>query len=281
MNQVDALFASKKDTDPLIVICFESVEIQPTLEYKKMSNGHVSFNATLQTVDEINRNSKLYPANVLMEALSQPRILDMVKRNCWFGEIAHPWDRKNFLRSIDILPECTSHRICTQPILRGNRITSEIHTIEPMGKVLDSWIIDENCEIGFSMRGITPYEMEKTTPVRHKIIKAPMTVLTFDSVAYPSHSTATIETSDARIKTEGFDPNTEPYKSVSLKDIAEFVSTESHNFKIFKEELGIDINTAAPIVKTESGGIDCTLNDGRLARLKVENDIMAQIASYL
>jgi hypothetical protein len=281
MSQVDKLFASKKDTDPVIVICFESAEFQPILQYKKMANGHLEFNATLQTVDEINRNSKLYPANVLMEALRQPRIVAMVLKKSWFAELSHPWDRKNFLRSIDTLPKNISHRICTQPTLQGNKVVALIHTVEPMGKVLDSWIIDEQCEIGFSMRGITPYEMEKTTPVQHKVIKAPMTVLTFDAVAYPSHSSAQIETSEAPIQMEQFDPKLEPYHKVTLENVAEFIAAESYNFRIFKEELGIDINAKIPITRTESGEIDCTLKDGRLARLKVENNIMLQVASYL
>jgi hypothetical protein len=149
-----------------------------------------------------------------------------------------------------------------------------------MGSTLDSWIIDEKSEIGFSMRGITPYELEKQTPVHHKVIKSPMTILTFDAVTYPSHSIAGIETSENPIQIEGIDPLKEPYHKVTMEDIASFIATESRNFNIFKEELGIDIDTKAPITRHESG-IDCTLKDGRLARLKVEEDIMQQVASYL
>jgi hypothetical protein len=275
MNKLNEYFAKRKDNEPCIVVCFEAVEMQPVLQYKKLKNGHLSFNATLQTVDGINRNNKLYPKDVLMEALSQPRIVDMVKRNSWFGEIAHPWNRKNFLRSIDILPVNISHRICTQPVLQGNSVVSEVHTVEPMGKTLDSWIEDENCDIGFSMRGITPYELEKNTPIAHKVIRSPMTVLTFDSVAYPSHSEARIASTNSPIQKEGGEID------IPINEVSEFVSMESQNFRIFKEELGIDIDRRKPVVKAEGGSLECTLKDGRLARLKVEQDIIQQIASYI
>jgi len=58
-----------------------------------LPSGHIEFPAVLQTVDEINRNTNLYPHDVLMDALHNERIEELVKRHCWFGEEAHPWDR--------------------------------------------------------------------------------------------------------------------------------------------------------------------------------------------
>ncbi len=138
----------KEPEKPAITIVFEATEFQQIIDFKELPNGHLEFEGCLQTVDEINRNTKCYPQAVLMEALTQPRIQELLKRNAWIGEGSHPWDRKNFHRSIDVLPECVTHRVCTMPVLRGNQLISTIHTIEPCGKTVDSWIKDEQGQTG-------------------------------------------------------------------------------------------------------------------------------------
>jgi hypothetical protein len=274
------IITKEKDTSkPSILICFEDAEMQTINNFKKMPNGHLSFQACLQTVDDINRNSKSYPQGVLMEALTQPRIQDLLRRNAWFGELSHPYQRKDFQRSVDILPACVSHRICTMPVLKGNQIMAEVHTVEPCGGTADSWIETEHCQLGFSMRGITPYEVDKSTPVRHKVVKAPMSVITYDIVFFPSHASALAQVAAESADAECYNqPETKEYM---FEDIAQFISQESKNFKILKEELGIDINGLKPIVRNEAKSVDIALTDGRLARLSVENDVMAQIASYI
>jgi hypothetical protein len=256
-------------------IVFESAEMNSIVDYKKLPNGHLEFEGCLQTTDEINRNTKNYPDDVLQEALSSPRIIELVKDNKWVGEIAHPWDRQNFFRSVDIYPKEVSHRICTLPKIQNHKVMSTIHTIEPCGSIVDSWITDEGMLLGFSMRGVTPYTITKTTPVKHSVVKTPMSIITYDIVFYPSHPDALIQTSSGSVATQARE------NVVTVEEIAQYITTESSTFKMFEDELAIKINTAHPIEKGGKHSIQCTLVDGKVAKFTLESNIMNEIAKYI
>lgn len=255
-------------------IVFESAEMTNVNSYKTLPNGHIEFEAVLQTVDEINRNTNNYPVDVLLEALAHPRIADLVARRCWFGEHSHPWDRKNFNRSIDILPDNVSHRICQVPYLRGKKIISTVRTVEPAGKKVVSWVVDEGSQLGFSMRGVTPYSFTKDTPFKHTVIKSPMSILTYDIVFYPSHSDALMQLNNSIVtaRVEG---------KIDFDEVAAFISEESASFKMFKNELGIDLKKGSSIQRASANSVGVTLEDGRLAELTLERAILKEIGSFL
>lgn len=259
---------------PELKIVFESAEMSEIKSYKTLPNGHLEFEGVLQTVDEINRNTNNYPADVLLEALAHPRIADQVARRCWFGEHSHPWDRKNFNRSIDILPDNISHRICQVPYLRGKKLVSIIRTVEPAGKKVVSWIVDEGSQLGFSMRGVTPYSITKTTPFKHSVIKSPMSILTYDIVFFPSHPDALMELNNSLVtaRVEG---------ALNLDEICGFIAEESASFKMFKNELGIDLKRGAPITRRSQNTVGVQLEDGRLAELTLEKNILSEIGKHL
>lgn len=265
-----------KDTikKPIINIIFESTSMSEVKEWKELPGGHIEFPAVLQTVDEINRNTNCYPKDVLMDSLHNERIEELIRRNCWFGEEAHPWDRKNFSRSIDILPDNISHRIMDMPTLNGNNVCSRVCTTEPKGKRIVHWITNDHSQLGFSLRGVTPYFYTKDTPVKHKVIRAPMSVLTYDIVFYPSHPGAL-----AAVNTTGMTPAVEG--AVFWDDIKNYITEESESFKIFKNELGIDIKNGEPIYKGKGNTIDIVLEDGRLANLSIENSILKEVSKWV
>lgn len=267
-----------KNKQPVLYIINESAQMQNITGYKKLPNGHIEFNGVLQTIDDINRNTNEYPRDVLSEAINHPRIKELVDRNAWFGEIAHPWDRKNFNRSIDILPSEISHRICQVPYFKGDKLISIIHTVEPCGHTIDSWVCDEGSQLGFSMRGVTPFYYMKDTPVTHKVMKSPMTILTYDTVFYPSHK-------DALYQTHAGNSATQSYESTFiLNEIEEYINTESETYKIFHDELGINLDKNSPVsIATNNGEnfFSFTLEDGRLAQINLEESILQEISKAL
>ena len=260
---------------PKISILFESAHMQSIVGYKELKNGHIEFDAVLQTVDEINRNTNFYPRDVLAEALAAPRIADLVRRHAWFGEGSHPYERKDFARSVDILPAKVTHRICQVPYLKGNDVVSKIHTVEPCGKQIVSWVVDEGTQMGFSMRGLTPYSFTKTKPFAHKVIKAPMNIITYDAVFYPSHPGA--------LMMDGAGGEYTPAQEsvVPTAEFAKYFTEESAVYKIFHDELGITLNCEAGIARAGKDCVDVTLEDGRLARLNVEEKLLRDVAQYL
>ncbi len=278
-----------KTTPKLYVVSEAATSMQTINGWRKMSNGHIEFDACLQTADDMNRNHNEYPKDVLGEAINHPRIKELVSRHAWFGEIAHPWDRKNLSRSIDILPAEISHRICTMPHWKGTSLIATIHTVEPRGSIIDSWVVDEGAQLGFSMRGLTPYFYMKDTPIAHKVMKSPMTVLTYDTVFYPSHKDAlynvtpglTKENADLLKSALKRDPSLMYESSNILEEVKDYISEESAIFKIFKEELGIDLATMENTMSiTHHDGEDflmAELTDGRLAEVNVEANILSEI----
>lgn len=259
---------------PRISILFESAEMHNVTNYKKLPNGQIEFLAVLQSVDCINRNANEYPRDVLCEALAAPRIADLVKRHAWFGEGSHPYERKDFNRSVDIFPGLITHRICEVPHLEGNQVKSLIRTVKPCGDQVVNWVVDEGSQLGFSMRGLTPYTYTKSTPYQHKVVKSPMNIITYDMVFYPSHA-------DALMEDAGVEYTTAHECAYEMTDIAKYITEESTFYKIFRDELGIEINTAKPIQIAGESAIGCKLKDGRLAKIELENSIMMDVARYL
>ena len=260
---------------PRISVVFESAEMHPVVNYKKLENGQIEFTGILQTVDSINRNANDYPRDVLAEALATPRIAELVRRRAWFGEIAHPYQRKDFNRSVDIFPKLVSHRICEIPHFVGDQVQSLIHTVAPEGSTVVSWVVDEGSQLGFSMRGLTPYTITKTTPVQHKVVKSPMNIITYDIVFYPSHAEA--------LMMEGGVEKTPAYEcTYEAADIASFVTEESVYYKIFRDELGIELDASRGVQKVSGeSALTGALKDGRLVKLELEDSIIADVARYL
>jgi hypothetical protein len=65
--------------------------------------------------------------------------------------------------------------------------------------------------------------------------------------------------------------------SISRSDITNYISSKSPNFRIFKEELGIELDPSKTI-RLSSEGISAHLKDGRLAKLALENDILLEVS---
>lgn len=265
---------------PVLTVMFESAVMGDIKNYKKLDNGQIEFKAALQTVNEINRNTNYYSDTVLMEAVRHPRLKELIERNCLFGEISHPWDKKNFQRSVDIFPDMISHRICTVPVLEGHKLISTVRTVRPRGGDVVSWVEDEKSQLGFSMRGITPHSFTKTSPVNHTVIKSPMTILTWDIVFFPSHKDALMQTTN-----EGANIVVGNSVTPTREDLAEYIAQESESFRIISEQLGIEIDPEYPVTPVTKSAVVEALNirlkDGRLAKLNVENDILCEVGKYL
>jgi len=264
--------------EPTIHVIFESVLGVGNVKPKKLSNGHISYTGDLQGVNEINRNTNFYPDDVIMEAIHSQRIADMVSRNVWFGELTHPYQKKDFHRCMEIIPTNISHAILEVPKLQGSRIISEIETVDPMGKTVVSWMERERSSIlGHSMRGLTPYKFVKETPYRHNVIKKPMSILTYDIVFFPSHDKS-LQMIDAKILTRE-SPLMWDFK---MGEIAEFITTESGYYDIFRNELGIEIDKTKKITRVNGeSAITLGLKDGSYAKMSLELDILKTIGSEL
>ena len=143
----------------------------------------------LQVVDEKNQNKRVYPKNVLVEALDacKPRML----RRSFYGELDHPFPMGNEdydgIRQTTVSLQQASHIIRNYDI-DGNKVMGDLETLStPNGKTLLGLLHDKT-GLGISMRGMA--ELDRRPDGNY--VKSPLTIISYDSVSLPSHADAVV-----------------------------------------------------------------------------------------
>jgi hypothetical protein len=166
-------------------------------EILKEDSKKVYFKACLQTINEINQNRRFYPESVLKSAMSD--IDEKIKSRSLFNELDHPFKKgdRNFdiQRQTTVILEKVSH-IVTGYEFRENKLIGQMETTRtPCGYILYGLIKDKT-GVGFSMRGMGELE----TKGGYNEVKAPLTIICFDSVSNPSHKGAVVNFNEVRFE---------------------------------------------------------------------------------
>lgn len=177
----------------------ESSPILHEAQLVKADPSKAIFRMTLQTVDEVNQNRRLYPRQVLMEGMEQCR--DRLSRRAFFGELDHPFPQGN--DSFDSVRQTTVSLSEVSHLLRdydisGNRLIGELETVStPKGAILLGLLRDK-AGIGMSMRGLG--ELVKSSG--HDEVRGPLTIISFDAVSMPSHKSAVVDFNEMRFESK-------------------------------------------------------------------------------
>jgi len=152
--------------------------------------GKARFRMTLQTMNEVNQNNRLYPDTVLMGGMENCR--ERCNRGAFFGELDHPFPSGNeqfdAVRQTTVSLKEVSH-IIRDFEQRGNMLVGEIETAStPNGAILHGLLKDKS-GIGMSMRGLAELDRQSD----HNIVKDPLMIVAFDSVSLPSHKAAVVD----------------------------------------------------------------------------------------
>lgn len=172
---------------PYLII--EAPIIQEAKLLKSSNDKKAVFRSVLQTADEVNRNKRMYPYKVLEAGMVNCQ--DRMRRRAFLGELDHPLptgDSKiDGVRQTMVMLKEVSH-IIREYQFDGNRLVGEIETTDtPNGRTFLG-LLREKSGIGFSMRGMA--ELERNPEMN--IVRAPLMVVTFDSVSMPSHQAAIV-----------------------------------------------------------------------------------------
>jgi len=142
----------------------------------------------LQTVNEINRNKRLYSKDSLNEGIS--KISNRVKAGALLGELDHPLDREA-TRQVTVLYKEASHRIVDLS-WNGKKLIGIVECLRtPNGSILRN-LIEDGIPVGFSFRGMGDLREVNETDGNYYKVVPPVSVITWDSVSYPSHEGAQI-----------------------------------------------------------------------------------------
>lgn len=159
--------------------------------------GKARFRMTLQTMDEVNQNQRMYPKKVLMGGMEACR--ERMGRGAFFGELDHPFPSGN--EQFDAIRQTTVSLKEVGHIIRdfeqrGNSLLGEIETTStPNGAILCGLLKDKS-GIGMSMRGLAELEALQN----HNVVKDPLLIVSFDSVSLPSHRAAIVDFNEMKFE---------------------------------------------------------------------------------
>ncbi len=161
------------------------------------SPGKARFRMTLQTMDEVNQNHRMYPSKVLMGGMESTK--ERMGRNAFFGELDHPMpsgnDQFDSVRQTTVSLEKVSH-VIKDFEQRGNLLVGELETSStPSGAILCGLLKDKS-GLGMSMRGLAELVRQED----YNVVKDPLTVVTYDAVSLPSHKAAVVDFNEMKFE---------------------------------------------------------------------------------
>lgn len=160
-------------------------------ELRKENPRVIRFVATLQTVNDVNRNKRYYPKNVLENAINDPRIQDIMKRNSFFIEVGHPESLE--VRRQQRVEENNVCGIIKKTWFDGNKLKGLIETTaDPIGTAWKDKILFNGVIPAFSLRATGDFHWDNN--LQANVVDNPLTMFSYDLVQYPSHSLSTMET---------------------------------------------------------------------------------------
>lgn len=168
-------------------------------EVVKTTPTKAIFRCPIQTVDEVNQNSRMYPSGVLKEGMGNCE--SRMKRRAFYSELDHPLPTGNEqidgIRQTTVSLEKVSH-IVKEYDFKGNHLVGEMETTStPNGGILFGLLKDQT-GVGFSMRGLA--ELERMQ--EHSVVKSPLTIIAFDAVSMPSHRSAVVDFKEMKFESQ-------------------------------------------------------------------------------
>lgn len=163
----------------------------------KMGPSKAVFRMVAQTYDEVNQNKRMYPENVLKEAMKNCN--DRMQKRMMTGELDHPLltgsEQIDGVRQTTVLLKEASHLFRTYD-WSGNRLILELETLTTYNGQQFFSLLRDKVTVGLSMRGMAELDVKNNI----KIVKSPLYIVTFDAVSNPSHKSAVVDFSEMKFE---------------------------------------------------------------------------------
>jgi hypothetical protein len=240
----------------------------------------------LQSFEVENWNKRIYGKELVMSSLDNDGMIQNdIKKGQWIGEFGHPLDTSP-RRQMVFYPPTSSHRILKY-WNTGNLLEANVQTL-PYGY---GFAMAQNALHGvpwaFSLRSLGSVDLAT------RRVKAPLKILTYDSVYRPSHIEAygneiINESANVYMKTDHsigeimnecsmLEPITE--SAFDLSEIVDYVTNHSENLQVMAEMLNLDYIDAT---LTEGGTrMELNVDDHTKVNIPIESAINMQYADIL
>jgi len=154
-------------------------------------NRKVVFEAIFHTSDIPNRNGRVYPLEVMKQAVSS--IKPRLKEKTFGGELDHPLPSSDeygsSIRHITLKFKEMSHAI-TDLWFEGKTLVGRAETLDtPNGQILCN-LIKDGVQVGFSIRAIAE---NLRNDGKYDVVEPPISLIAVDAVSVPSHDDAKIQ----------------------------------------------------------------------------------------
>lgn len=213
---------------------------------------YVRFDATLQSLDEFNRNNRYYDGDAIVASLSTPEIAELIANNKFKGEAGHPIDQPiNRIATVD--PKYTCHRIIKW-WREKNLIRGTVETLDDgmWGTKLTKSIL-QNENPSFSYRGLAMVQKKGNKSYVYR----PPRAVAYDEVNLPSHKQAYGDPEKTKIvqgyngqittmestQAESRYPLGDMSRMVMEQEIVDLVNRKSDNLQIVCESFDLDPST--------------------------------------
>ena len=256
----------------------ESTVINKDGEKKKS----VTIDTNLQSFDVPNWNTRIYGGELVMSSIDNDGMIQNdIKHGQWIGEYGHPLDPSP-KRAMILYPPTSSHRILNYRRER-NLLKGHVQTlVDGMGNMMCDRIL-QGVPAAFSLRSLGSVDLAT------RRVKAPLKVITYDSVFRPSH----IEAYQEEILSESatFIPESENIMDImtesvvfhpiseTIDDIISYTAHHSDSIKIVADMFKLD---KLDCTLTESGTrMNIKVDDNTTANVPIESVINMQYADIL
>lgn len=241
---------------------------ESTIEIDGKKRSFVTIDTVLQSFEVLNWNQRIYGGEVVMEAINNDGMIQNdIKKGQWVGEYGHPLDLSP-RRQMIIYPPTSSHRILNYR-REGNLLCANVQTLaNDMGSQMMSTIL-QGVPAAFSLRSLGSVDMAT------RRVKAPLKVITYDSVNRPSH----IEAYQTEILSESaiYIPTSMDLSSIITESAVYEPITESMDqIMQYAKERSDNLKIVADMFKLDS--IECSLcENATRMNVKIDNHTTVNI----
>ena len=236
-------------------------------------NGHViRFKSLIQDGNSLNRNKRIYPTDVISEAIRHEHVVEKMSANAFLGEMNHPME-KTVERQTFVDGNNASH-IIKSVEQRGDCFYGIIETTaNQVGTDYMNMIKYNDLRAAFSMRGLAAMTKKKFRPQNsykeemHNVIVSPLRIICYDAVTIPSHRNAYMELSESLII--GF----------SHQEACDLMMM-SENFNVFHDFIGTDPLQSKVSLTENCQVVEIETNTGSKARILIESHIQDVLKDF-
>ena len=202
-------------------------------EIHKTPLGTIKFVTVLQEANRMNRNKRIYPKDVLVEALKSAYVKERLNTHSFYGEAGHPLDT-SLQRQCNI-DQTRIAFLIHEMWWEGDLLMGKCETANTaVGKDM-AGLIEQGSDVAFSLRAQGAVTQDPVT--RATVVKPGLQIITFDWVVNPSHDKAFIQSICEESKQYLFNYTDEASYAGALAESA--ILYESGNLMEIEEELDL------------------------------------------